>query len=273
MGKGKKLVFDEIGVWSEVKLDIVQKYGTAYTTALKKQSFKKYYIDGFSGAGVHRSKTTGKEIKGSPSRVLAIMPPFDGYFFIDMDEDKTDFLRKICSEKKNVSVFTGDCNKHLVREIFPLIRYEEYRRALCLLDPYGLHLDWNVLEAAGKSRTVDLVLNFPVMDMNRNAIWRNPEVVPEEGINRMTRFWGDESWRNVAYENELQLFGPVPKKQANEVIVDAFRNRLINKAGFRYVPEPLPMKNYRNAVVYYLFFGSQQKLGDKIITEIFEKYR
>jgi three-Cys-motif partner protein len=54
--------------------------------------------------------------------------------------------------------------------VFPPIRFENFNRALCLLDPYGLHLDWQVMLQAGKSRAVDMFLNFPVMDMNRNAI-------------------------------------------------------------------------------------------------------
>jgi hypothetical protein len=42
--------FDEIGVWSELKLEIVEQYGAAYTKAFNKtQGLKKYYIDGFSG--------------------------------------------------------------------------------------------------------------------------------------------------------------------------------------------------------------------------------
>jgi hypothetical protein len=52
--------FDEIGYWSELKLEIVEKYGSAYTTAFANEKrLKKYYIDAFSGAGVHLSKRTG----------------------------------------------------------------------------------------------------------------------------------------------------------------------------------------------------------------------
>ena len=36
---------------------------------------------------------------------------------------------------------------------------------------------------------------------------------------------------------------------------------------------PLPMKNKKNAVVYYLFFASQKPVAQKIITAIFDKYR
>ena len=53
------------------------------------------------------------------------------------------------------------------------------------------------------------------MDMNRNAIWRNPENVPKAGIERMNRFWGDESWRQAAYAEARQgnLFGTEIIKQ------------------------------------------------------------
>ena len=44
---------------------------------------------------------------------------------------------------------------------------------------------------AGQSKAIDLFLNFPVMDMNRNAIWHSPENAPTDGIERMNRFWGD----------------------------------------------------------------------------------
>jgi len=47
-----------------------------------------------------------------------------------------------------------------------------------------------VLQLAGQSKAVDRFLNFPVMDMNRNAIWRTPEAATPEGIERMNRFWG-----------------------------------------------------------------------------------
>jgi hypothetical protein len=38
--------FDEIGYWSELKLEIVEKYGSAYTKAFRNARLTKYYIDG-----------------------------------------------------------------------------------------------------------------------------------------------------------------------------------------------------------------------------------
>jgi three-Cys-motif partner protein len=86
--------FDEIGYWSELKLEIVEKYGSAYTKAFKNTRLRKYYIDGLSGAGVHVSRKTATQIEGSPSRAFKISPPFDGYYFIDIDKEKTSYLQK-----------------------------------------------------------------------------------------------------------------------------------------------------------------------------------
>jgi len=168
--------FDEIGYWSELKLEIVEKYGAAYTTAFNRSpNLKKYYIDAFSGAGVHISKTTGTQVEGSPARALNVSPPFDGFYFIDLDEDKTDYLRSMYGGRRDVHIHTVDSNKYLVDEVLPKIQYKKFTRALCLLDPYALHLDWSVNLQAGQSKAVDMFLNFPVMDMNRNAIWRSPD--------------------------------------------------------------------------------------------------
>ena len=268
--------FDEIGYWSQLKLEIVEKYGSAYTKAFAgNPNLKKYYIDAFSGAGVHVAKATKTLVEGSPARVLKITPPFDRYFFIDRDANKTDYLRSICGDRRDVDIHTGDANAHLIRTILPTIQFKKFTRALCLLDPYGLDLDWNVIQQAGQSKAIDMFLNFPVMDMNRNAIWRNPDQVPKSGIDRMNRFWGDDSWRQAAYEESPQgnLFGTEMVKQGNEQVVAAFRERLKKVAGFDFVPDPLLMRNTQNAIIYYLFLASPKAVAEKIITGIFKKYR
>jgi three-Cys-motif partner protein len=268
--------FDEIGGWSELKLEIVERYGAAYTKAFANTHLKKFYVDSFSGAGVHISKATGAVIDGSPMRALRVTPPFDHFYFIDMDQDKTAYLKLSCSGRTNVTIHTGDASTYLTKILLPTIQYEKYNRALCLFDPYGLHLEWQAIHIAGQSRAIDMLLNFPVMDMNRNAIWRTPEKVPTEGVERMNRFWGDDTWKAAAYSEHPQgnLFGNRDViKQPNAAIVSAFRERLRSVAGFEFVPEPLPMRNSNKAVVYFLFFASQKPVAKKIIEAIFNRYR
>jgi hypothetical protein len=46
--------FDEIGSWSEIKLEIIKKYVGAYSTILTSQNgLYHVYIDAFAGASVH----------------------------------------------------------------------------------------------------------------------------------------------------------------------------------------------------------------------------
>jgi three-Cys-motif partner protein len=90
----------EIGTWSEAKLDIVAKYGKAYSTILNKQpSLSHAYIDAFAGAGTHVSKTTGKFVMGSSLNALALKPPFEEHYFIDVDSVKVGALREAVGER------------------------------------------------------------------------------------------------------------------------------------------------------------------------------
>jgi three-Cys-motif partner protein len=265
---------DVVGYWTEIKLKILQDYANAYAQILQNQPFIKHvaYIDGFAGAGEHISKQSGEVIAGSPARALSIQPQFSHYHFVEMDAARAKRLHKMGGDK-NVTVYQGDCNEVLLREVFPQCRYENFRRALCLLDPYELNPNWEVVETAGKMRSIEIFLNFMIMDANMNVLWKNPDPVAVDQAQKMNKFWGDDSWRAAAYRVEQGLFGPLEEKTSNDAVVAAYQKRLKEVAGFKYVPEPLPMCNTRGAVVYYLFFASQNSTGNRIAEHIFRKYR
>lgn len=267
--------FDEIGYWSEVKLDIIGSYASAYSRILSNQpDLYHVYIDGFAGAGEHLRKGTMEPILGSPMRALDVAPPFREYFFIDLDGNKAEHLKHLVGERSNVHVLHGDCNRVLLDAVFPEVLWRDHRRGLCVLDPYGLHLSWSVIEMAGRLGTIDLFLNFPIFDANRNALWHEHERVSPEQSARFSAYWGDESWRAVAYRPSAQLglFRDEYEKVGNDAIAQAFGERLRSKAGFANVLPPLPMRNSHGAVVYYLFFASQKGVANKIVTEIFRKH-
>jgi three-Cys-motif partner protein len=272
----KRLKLDEIGYWSEVKLDIIREYAKAYSKILVAQERPRLYhiyIDAFAGAGVHLSKTRDREIPGSPQIAIATEPPFREYHFIDLDGSKVGNLRSLFQGRSNVHIYQGDCNQIMLEQVLPLVRYEDYRRGLCLLDPYGLHLNWEVIRTAGQMKTLDVFLNFPIMDMNMNVFWKNAEGVDEADIARMNAFWGDESWRTAAYRREPGLFDDIEEKNPNEAVAEAFRERLCVTAGFSNVPPPMPMRNSMGATVYYLYFASQKPVAQNIVNHVFDKYR
>ncbi|HEX8164014.1 MAG TPA: three-Cys-motif partner protein TcmP [Pyrinomonadaceae bacterium] len=274
MKRRGKLKFDEIGYWSEIKLDLIKRYAAEYSKILTAQGNPELfhvYIDAFAGAGIHISKVSQELILGSPLNALNIRPPFREFHLIDLDNNKVDALKQIVGDRKDVHIYTGDCNQILLKDVFPKVRFEQYRRGLCLLDPYGLHLNWEVIKTAGEMKTIDMFLNFPIMDMNRNALWRNPDLVDDAARARMDAFWGDDSWRNIAYTTQRN-FLEILEKEDNETIAEGFRLRLQKVAGFTHVIKPLPMRNTSGAIVYYLFFASQKATAKNIVEFIFNKY-
>jgi three-Cys-motif partner protein len=141
--------YDEIGIWSEVKLAIIKEYASAYAKILDAKrresihSLRWLYIDAFAGPGVHLSKTTKEIVEGSPLIALKTTPPFSEYHFIDSDPKRAQQLRGISGDRKDVYIYSEDCNEILLQKVFPRAKYDDYRRALCLLDP-------TILTSSGK---------------------------------------------------------------------------------------------------------------------------
>jgi three-Cys-motif partner protein len=268
---------DEIGPWSEVKLEILKRYATEYSRILANQknpAFFHVYIDAFAGAGFHLSKTTGEMVRGSPLNALLVRPPFREHHLIDLDGDKIGNLQSVIGERDDVHLYHGDCNSVLLDEVFPRVQFRDYKRGLCLLDPYKLTLGWRVIAEAGAMRSLDVFINFPIHDINRTALLRRPEKASKANIARMNFYWGDESWREVGvgYERSHDLFGEYLEKVSNPRFAEAFRQRLKKDAGFKKVPEPLAMRNSKGSTVYYLFFASHKGTAENIVTYIFDKF-
>jgi three-Cys-motif partner protein len=212
-------------------------------------------------------------VEGSPLQVLSVEPHFEEYHFIDLDPRKTARLRELAGEQPNVYVYEDDCNTVLLEKIIPLCRYGDYRRALWVLDPYGMHYRWDIVVAAGRAKTVDLLLNFPTMGINRDALWRDTKRVTAESRARMDAFWGDDSWVEIAYTGQDDLFGESSlRKLPTRGVVKGYCDRLKSEAGFAHVAAPLPMRNSQGAVVYYLLFASQNRTAVKVANDIFRKY-
>jgi three-Cys-motif partner protein len=264
------LGFEDIGPWSEIKLAIVREYASAYSRILAARKFHHLYIDAFAGGGTLLSRSRDELIPGSPINALDIDPPFREFHFIDLSSAKVTQLRDLTKGRTNVTIHNGDANV-VLRSLFPTILWDEYKRALCLLDPYGLHYQWDVVHAAGQMRTIEIFLHFSILDANRNVLRRNPDQIDPEQARRLTAAWGDASWRDVAY-TRTGLF-QFENKVTNEEIARAYQERLRRVAGFAYVPDPLPIRNSKGVVIYYLYFAAQQPVAAKIVRDIFRKYR
>jgi len=60
------------------------------------------------------------------------------------------------------------------------------------------------------------------------------------------------------------------KEETIEKAANLYKNRL--KDVFKYVTNPMPLKNERNSVMYHLIFGSNNAAALNIANDIIEKY-
>lgn len=267
---------DEIGIWSEIKIAILREYACAFTKILKTKAWCRgcCYVDAFAGAGMHISKTTREMVPGSPLNALLVEPRFDRIVLIDLDAEKVDSLTTLCGHDERVEILSGDCNEILLDKVAPSLPYASYWRGLCVLDPYGIHsktLRWQTIKQIADLGTVDIFLNFPLMDINRNTLRSRLANADDADVDAFNAFWGSDDWKDLMYQPDL--FGDLDKIGNNQKLATAFQKRLESAAGFEFVPEPILMRNTKGSELYFLYFASHQSVAQKVILGIFKKYR
>jgi len=154
---------DPLPSWPQLKLDIVRRYGAAYSTISSRQpGLAHYWIDGFIRPG---ADTSAREFApGSALNALLVTPPFRHHYLVNLNGRRADALRGAVDGRADVTLLEGDGTRALLEEVLPRVRQEDYRRALCVLDPCPPGPDWRVIEMAGRLRTIDLFVAFPNAD-------------------------------------------------------------------------------------------------------------
>src|SRR5262249_29303134 len=260
---------DRLNSWSIVKHDIVSKYLSAYTTILHQQRWvKRYvYIDAFAGAGVAVDAESDQLVAAGALRALDVEPRFSEYHFIEKNPQKVELLQRLARDRNDAVVHLGDY-RTVLPNLLERCRYTDYARGLCLLDPYGLSVDFSMLEEIAAMKSVEIFFNFMLVGANRNVLWNvDPQTLSATQKALMTRVWGHERWPDELYEKQYDLLGERHVKVNNERVIKAYTKRL-HAAGFQYVPEPIAMRNRMNAPLYYLFFCSQNRTAAKIAAEV-----
>jgi three-Cys-motif partner protein len=266
---------DTIGSWSVEKLELLRKYLQAYVTVLKNQSFIKgyEYIDGFAGTGKPKTRDEERYVEGSPRVALALSTPFTRYHFIEISDwriQKIEEMKRDFPDRK-IEIYPGDCNRVLCDQIIPSLPWSSYKRAIAFLDPFGMSLEWDTLKAIAGTRTIEVFVNFPVMDINRNVRLKNKNRISEESRERMDRFWGP-GWEGEIFEERQGLFEKetVLKPQSARGLGYRYQKRLLEI--FRFCTIPVVLRNSSNAPLYCLIFAGHNKTGANIAEDIFGNF-
>lgn len=277
------------GDWTEKKLAVLEKYLAGYTTALKHQPnpqnpFRKAYIDAFAGTGYRTPRQqegignlplvfpdlaeeeTQKLLEGSATRALRVQPRFDRYIFIERDADRCaqleELKRKFPDLAADIRVENGEANAK-IQELCTKVDWKS-RRAVLFLDPYGMEVEWQTIEAVANTKAIDLWLLFP-LGMGVNRLLTKTGEIPPAWRKRLDVFLGTENWYDEFYQAEpgsLSLFGNEEDKRIKvkmEAIARYFTNRL--KKIFPGVAEPGILRNRNKNPLYLLCFAAANEKG------------
>jgi three-Cys-motif partner protein len=251
----------------------------AYTTALKRTTFEKLYIDAFAGTGYRETRREGEGapagsallfpdladaepqalLEGSARRALGTDPRFDRYLFIERDAIRCEQLESLRAEfpayADAIEIRQGEANA----EIQGLCGGNwRTRRAVLFLDPYGMQVEWATIEAVARTKAIDLWILFP-LGIGVNRLLTRSGEIPESWRKRLDLLLGTEDWFDEFYRVETtpNLFGGEEErvvKASTETIGKYFLRRLDGVfAGV--APEPAVLRNSRNVPLYLLCFA------------------
>jgi len=267
---------DIIGKWSLEKLELLHKYLAGYLKVLAKQAWCRgyEYIDAFAGTGKPKTKDEQEYVDGSPRIALGLTPSFTQYHFIEQADWRVKKLEKLRGEfpTHGITIYHGDCNKILREQILPQLSYSSKKRAIAFIDPFGMQFEWETMEYLAQTKTVEVLLNFPVMAINRGVLRKHPEMISKASRERLDRFWGTKDWMVDLYMEERTLFGmeTVKRPHSGKEFGYAFKKRLGEI--FRYCSIPILMTNSKKTPLYCMLFAGHNATGKRIAEDIFIKY-
>jgi len=281
------------GDWTINKLGRIGNYLAAYTQALKFQRFRLIYIDAFAGTGYRTVDCTddrqsllfpdqaGEEAvelhAGSAWIALETDPRFAEYYFIEQDADKCKELERLKQEfpekAHDIHIIKTDANI-FIRDICMAFRENKYWRSVLFLDPFGMNVTWDSIEAIADTQAIDMWYLFP-LGVGVNRLLKRDGNIPPGWQKRLDLLFGDTGWREIFYRKEFtpSLFDDsteiTTKTGGFEQIAQYLIERL--KSIFAGVADnPLYLYNSRNNPLYLLCFACGNKKGAGIALRIAE---
>ena len=289
------MVNDFGGNWTRDKLRILEDYLKAYTTALKKQPFRLWYVDAFAGTGyvsldsgnVAQSRLSISEegldsetdniLKGSARLAIEVDDrPFDEFIFIEKNFDYAIELSKLKREfsGRSIRIVPDDANKFLPdwcaqnnRQLGTPWRGE---RAVIFLDPFATEVGWQTIQRISETQSVDLWILFPLSALTRMLPTdREPY---EANMAALNRVFGNQEWQSALYRRQVQptLFGEETRivRDDQQAIMDLYLEKL--REVFPAVSNnPKWFRNSRNSPLFALMFAaSNPGRGGRIALEI-----
>jgi three-Cys-motif partner protein len=212
------------GDWTSDKLNRLQKYLQAYAIIFDKneraRNLHTIYVDAFAGTGYRTPRRlygetpllpefeepeTQRFLAGSARIALEINPTLKEYLFIEQDPNHSQelhiLLREFPQLASRTKIISQDANSYLL-DWCSHTNWSK-TRAVVFLDPYGMQIEWGVIDALGRTQAVDLWLLFPLgVAVNRLLTKTGPP--PPSWSMALSRIFGTDDWEEVFYPVQKQ---------------------------------------------------------------------
>lgn len=255
---------------TDLKLSLVSAYLGRFTTALRRKYPNLWYIDAFAGTGVRTVKhdphegdlftaprdARTEDREGSALLAINTKPAFTQLVFIDLRARhyKALLALQMAHRDRSIYVIRGNANEIVTN----IARSKDWRstRAVLFLDPYGMQVEWETLQAIRRTEAMDIWYLVSLAGLYRQAALDRSRITPESR-RRLSRMLGTEAWLDDWYSPHLQasiLDGSRGYSRSATVddMVLYVRKRL--ETLFPAVLEPLRLRNKKGGPAFALFF-------------------
>jgi len=279
------------GNWTDKKLEMLRKYLVAYAKIMNKQPFNFIYIDAFAGTGYRERRQgeckssippllpeflqdeTQELMNGSPRIALEVEPSFMKYIFIEKNPKRFKELSTLCEEfphlANRIDLINADCNIYL-KDLCVNSQWTK-QRAVLFLDPFGMQVEWETMEAIAKTKAIDVWILFPLGVAVNRLLKRNGDIKETWRI-RLNRLFGTNEWHDTFYKNIISddLFGPKQKiiKVCTLESISRFYIKHLKKIFANVADSPRPLFNSKGNPLFHLCFAVANPRGAAVAMKI-----
>jgi three-Cys-motif partner protein len=219
------------GQHTELKLQVVGKYLKQFATALKPYFPKLWCIDAFAGTGsrtVRHEARVGdlldaavperiEQRRGSARIAIDVTPQFDTLVFMESKPSHCAALHELARQHRDrdIRIVESDANE-AIQTAIGRDRWDR-TRAVMFLDPYGMDVEWETLEAVAATKAIDVWYLFSLSGFYRQATRRLSDI-DDNKREAITRQLGTDAWGELYSDlGQGDFFGGEEKRRMVDV--------------------------------------------------------
>lgn len=249
VSKTDGLPIRDSGVWIDKKHKPLVYYSEIFNQAMKDKPWnERIYFELFAGPGRCFVRETKEEQHGSPLQVLETN--FTKYIFVEMNKDAAEALAARIGQHPNASkveIWCGDCVEAIEKIVIP-----PKSLTFTFIDPTRIgHAPFKLITTLVSKARSDILLNIPTgTDIKRNLHNYLNQTGPDAAL---TQYLGSEEWKKLPTNTPSNFC---------RGFLELYEAQL-RQLGYNFVGNLQQITTPGNVPLYYLFFASKHKLGEK----------